>query len=80
MRHAMVRGVCAVLMLAEFAGAQGGARDPRLETRLDPQTRAAVAAIVDSAKLVGLPVEPLIDKALEGASKRAPGARIISAV
>lgn len=55
-------------------------QDPRLEARLDAQTRARVAAIVDSARAAGLPVEPLVDKALEGASKRATGDRIVVAV
>jgi hypothetical protein len=55
-------------------------QDPRLERRLDGETRARVAAVIDSARAAGLPVEPLIDKALEGASKRAPGDRIVVAV
>jgi hypothetical protein len=53
--------------------------DPRL-ARLDPRTRTVVAAIVDSARAQSLPVEPLIDKALEGAAKRATSQQIISAV
>jgi hypothetical protein len=72
------------------AGAQGAqgaasAQAPRpaaqrLEGRLDATTRDAVLALVDSADRVGLPVEPLVDKALEGASKRAPGPRIVFAL
>ena len=58
---------------------QVAAQDPRLE-RLDPDTRSAVAAVVDSAHGVGLPVEPIIQRALEGATKGAPGARIVAAV
>jgi len=54
--------------------------DPRLAARLDQRTRAVVVAIVDSARAEGLPTEPLIEKALEGASKRAPSDRIVSAV
>lgn len=53
--------------------------DPRLD-RLDPETRAIVAAVVDSAATAGLPVEPLIQRALEGATKGAPGTRIVAAV
>lgn len=56
------------------------AQDPRLERRLDPETRATVVAIIDSARASGLPVEPLVDRALEGAAKRADPARIIAAV
>lgn len=66
----------AFLVLAPALAAQ----DARLESRLDARTRAAVAAVVDSARAAGLPAEPLVDKALEGASKRAPGPRIVSAV
>jgi len=58
---------------------QVAAQDPRLE-RLDPDARSAVAAIVDSAHGIGLPVEPLIQRALEGATKGAPSARIVAAV
>lgn len=54
--------------------------DPRLASRLDVRTRLAVTAIIDSAKLAGLPTEPLIVKALEGAGKRAPAPAIVSAV
>ena len=62
-----------------IAHAQTAASDPRLG-RLDPGVRAAVVAIIDSARASGLPVEPLVDKALEGMSKGAPGPRIIVAV
>lgn len=56
------------------------AQDPRLEARLDPVTAAVVMALVDSARAAGLPSEPLVQKALEGASKGADGARITAAV
>lgn len=52
----------------------------RLERRLDASTRAVVLALVDSARLAGLPTEPLVDKALEGASKGAAGSRIVLAL
>jgi hypothetical protein len=55
------------------------AQDPRL-SRLDPETRAAVSGIVDSARGSGLPAEPLIQRALEGATKGAAGSRIVMAV
>ena len=57
----------------------GGAQDPRLE-RLDPETRSLVMAVVDSSRAAGLPSEPLIQRALEGTAKNAPGTRIVSAV
>lgn len=58
---------------------QVGAQDPRLE-RLDPETRSLVVSVVDSASAVGVPSEPLIQRALEGATKGAPGSRIVTAV
>src|SRR4029077_14663730 len=59
--------------------AQVGAQDPRLD-RLDPDTRTQVTVVVDSARRMGLPAEPLIQRALEGATKGAPGPRIVTAV
>lgn len=67
--------VAALLMALQVSTSQ----DPRL-ARLDPDTRAAVSAAVDSARGAGLPAEPLIQRALEGATKGAPGARILLAV
>jgi hypothetical protein len=55
------------------------AQDARL-ARLDAATGQVVARLVDSARAARLPSEPLVDKALEGASKHAPGARIAEAV
>jgi hypothetical protein len=52
----------------------------RLDGRLDARTRSAVERLVDSAYISGVPAEPLVDKALEGASKRAPGELIVRAV
>jgi hypothetical protein len=48
--------------------------------RLDAKTSQAVSAIVDAARSEGIPTESLIDKALEGASKRAAGDMIVAAV
>lgn len=66
----------ALLVAVQVAGA---VQDPRLE-RLDPETRALVVSVVDSARTVGLPSEPLIQRALEGATKGAAGPRIVAAV
>jgi hypothetical protein len=75
MRRVLVLAA-AMLVLAQAAHAQG---DPRLE-RLDARTRATVAALIDSARASGVPSEPLVGKALEGASRGADGARIAGAV
>ena len=55
------------------------AQDPRLG-RLDPSVRATVAAIIDTSRDAGLPTDPLVERALEGATKHAPADRIIAAV
>ena len=59
--------------------AQDGATT-RLNGKLDGETQALVLRTVDSARTRGLPVEPIVDKALEGATKRAAGPRIQAAV
>ena len=68
-----------MIIVALLFSAQVAAQDPRLE-RLDPNTRSAVVAVMDSARGNGLPVEPLVQRALEGAMKGASGARIVAAV
>jgi hypothetical protein len=70
-----------VALLAAPLGAQGRVTaETRLAARLDAGTRQAVVAIVDSAQRRRVPVEPLVDKALEGASKRAQPEQIVRAV
>jgi hypothetical protein len=59
---------------------RAAAQDPRLAARLTEPDRAQVQALIDSARSAGLPSEPLVDRALEGAAKRAPGDRILAAV
>jgi hypothetical protein len=68
-----------MILAALLLVTQVAVQDPRLE-RLDSDTRSAVAAVVDSAHGAGLPVEPIIQRALEGTTKGAPGARIVAAV
>src|SRR2546428_13698457 len=67
-----------MILAALLLVTQVATQDSRLE-RLDPDTRSAVAAIADSANGIGLPVEPIIQRALEGATKGASGARIVAA-
>jgi len=69
--------LCLTLLRLPSAAA---AQDPRLAARLDSVTRVQVEALVSSAHDQGLPTEPLVQKALEGASKGAPGPRIVTAV
>ena len=56
------------------------AQEARLTQRLDARTAAAVVALVDSARALSLPTEPLAQKALEGASKGASSAVIEAAL
>jgi len=51
-----------------------------LRDRLDPPTRVAVQAVIDSAAANGLPTRPMVSKALEGSAKGAPAPRILAAV
>jgi hypothetical protein len=52
----------------------------RLDGRFDPRARAALERVIDSALVAGIPAEPLVDKALEGASKGAPTDAVLRAV
>jgi hypothetical protein len=56
------------------------AQDQRLADRLEPGTQIAVQRLLDSARTLQLPTEPLVLKALEGASKGADSVRIVAAV
>jgi hypothetical protein len=54
--------------------------DLRIETRVDPRIRVAVAAIADSLEREGLKPEPLVDCALQGTLKEAAPEKILAAV
>lgn len=76
-----VRLSASIAVLALVLGPdRSAAQDPRLEARLDPETSAVVSALVDSARAEGLPGEPLVQRALEGAAKGADAERILAAV
>lgn len=70
---------CAVV-LSLVPGPAASAQDARLEARVDGRTRAQLQPILDSARVAGIPLEPLVDKALEGATKGASRPRIVEAV
>ena len=71
-------GALLVVMLA-LAPHAALSQEPRLAVLSEPH-RAWVEAILDSARAAQLPVEPLVDRALEGASKGADAERIVAAV
>src|SRR5205823_380526 len=79
MTSALTRTALPLLGAILLAGAAASQQtDPRLE-RLDAGTRPTVAALVDSAHRALLPTEPLVQRALEGATKRASGDLIVAA-
>jgi len=74
------RGLLVMVLCLPGSTSPVGGQDSPLAGRLDPVTQEAVLATVDSARARGLPAEPLVAKALEGAAKGAPADRIVSAV
>lgn len=80
MRRGSMLAAVALLVAALAPRGDATAQEPRLAGRLSPAARAGVEAVLDSARREGLPLEPLVDRALEGASKRADDGRIIAAV
>jgi hypothetical protein len=85
--NVMTLSLAIALLLAAWAprlSAQAPARAAaplaRLEQSLDATTYRAVVEVLDAARARSLPTDPLVDRALEGAMKGAPGARIRAAV
>jgi hypothetical protein len=74
------RAVAAVLLAVFALPAALGAQQERLAAKLDGPTREAVMRTIEEARTRGLPLDPLVNKALEGAMKHASGARIEAAV
>ncbi len=68
----------AVVVAAAPLAAQAVA--PRLDGRVPADVARAVAEIARDAAARGLPVEPLIQKAIEGGAKGVPAERVITAV
>jgi hypothetical protein len=54
--------------------------DRTLPTQLSAQTRATLERLIDSARVAGLPVEPLYSKVREGVFRSAAEPRVIAAV
>ena len=52
----------------------------RLREAYAPEAAAQIEAVVEAAGRNGVPVGPLYDKALEGAAKRVPAARVMPAL
>jgi len=80
MAGSVALAACAVVAGPALAQTEDASPSARLAGRLDPATAAAVLAVIDSAASAGLPAGPLVQKALEGTSKRAAPERIVFAV
>ena len=78
----ITRRFAARLALALVLLAPGtlAAQADKLAGRFTPDIEAQLRAIVDSARTDGLPTEPLVQRALEGASRGVDPARIVTAV
>ena len=72
-----------VVMTLVFAGSRAAAQaapDRTLPAQLSAPTRATLAAMIDSARVAGLPVDPLYSKVREGVFRSADEDRVIAAV
>lgn len=68
----------ALLFCAGVAGAQE--IDRTLPAQLSAPTRATLEKLIDSARVAGLPIDPLYSKVREGVFRSADEARVIAAV
>lgn len=83
--RAIRQSVLAAFALAaagSVAGAQVNTAEAhlRLQRSLDARTYRAVAVVFDSARARGIPVEPLVNRALQATLHRTPGPRVQAAV
>jgi hypothetical protein len=80
-RIAFTLALATLLVPAHSARAADPARDEeRLRARLSPALAGRVLAVVDRARRDDLPTDPLVARALEGASRQAEDAEIADAV
>jgi hypothetical protein len=83
MSSRIIVGVVAFgLALASTAPSAGAQEQPdrTLPAQLSAQTRATLERLIDSARVAGLPVDPLYSKVREGVFRSADDARVIAAV
>jgi len=69
-----------VLFTTLSAGLRAQDVQARLDRRVSPEVQRAVRSIAADAAAQGLPVDPLVQKAIEGAAKGVPNDRVIAAV
>jgi len=68
-----------ILTVLALLGMQQGIAD-RLSGRVPPDVGAVVESLGTGAAARGLPIDPLIQKAIEGSAKGVPSGRVIAAV
>jgi hypothetical protein len=71
--------IVTVVGAVSSANAQATAQR-QLAAKLSPEARTAIQALMDSARVAGLPIAPLADKTYEGVLKGADEHRIVTAV
>jgi hypothetical protein len=76
----IIRWTIALVGAVTVGSASTHAQEPRLQGRIPEPARQTIDLLLDSARARGLPTEPLVDRALEGAVKGATGDRIVAAV
>jgi hypothetical protein len=78
-----LRVAVAALVCTLVIGARAGAQqqpDRTLPAQLSASTRATLERLIDSARVAGLPVDPLYSQVREGVFRSADEARVIAAV
>lgn len=80
MKIRMTAAVCAALCLIPLSSAAQTTNRERARAVLDAETLASVERLATDAERDGLPADPLFAKALEGAAKGVPSARLVPAL
>ena len=77
-RFSLLLRIVALAVVPSALAGQNVAK--QLDRRVSPDVRQAVVKIAADAAARGLPVEPLVEKAIEGGAKGVPDDRVIAAV
>src|SRR5512147_2289760 len=78
--HMMRRFIVAIAALLVATTARAQDIDRTLPAQLSAATRATLERYIDSARVAGLPIDPLYSKVREGVFRSADEARVIAAV
>ena len=80
MNRSLALALALAMALATAARADDAADEARLNARLAPDVAHQVAALIHEARAAGLPTDPLIARAFEGASRGADAVGIVNGV